>query len=234
MITVEACLRQEAAGASADLVSRVHALVRGSGIVTEGQLLKLSADATLVANLRHVRVSDVPGGAADGSTVRAAVHVHPLFEEEAAEEAADDNDAESSVAFQMWTLPAAEFDGLWETLLYEEEVKPQLLRYVSTAMRFSDLGVDSRIIGWNRVVLLHGPPGTGKTSLCKGLAQKLAIQMSSVYAQAAHPTPPPRAENGSKCPKPNPRIFTPVPTPPTPLYLPPRRYLTRHHPLRGI
>ena len=64
-------------------------------------------------------------------------------------------------------LPSREFHGQWESLFMDERVKPDLLNFSRSSMFFAERGVTPNLISWNKVILLHGPPGTGKTSLCK-------------------------------------------------------------------
>eukprot|EP01047_Picozoa_sp_COSAG01_P028325 COSAG01_NODE_1899_length_8965_cov_3.885969_8_plen_177_part_00 len=70
---------------------------------------------------------------------------------------------------------------MWDSLLFDTDVKSQLLQYAQTAMLFADRSVDQSLVTFNRLLLLHGPPGTGKTSLCKALGQKLAVRLAHRY-----------------------------------------------------
>ena len=111
-----------------------------------------------------LRISDAQNSTLKVSPSDFLVHVYSLHEDaEITEEPADDDDA--IVSFSQWPLPCAEFEGVWENLIFESDLKPALLRYAETALLFSDAGIDSNIISCNRVILLHGPAGTGKTSV---------------------------------------------------------------------
>lgn len=69
-------------------------------------------------------------------------------------------------------LPNAEFDVDWDSIFIDGPTKAQLLN--QAVLSFTLRQLKSPKLPLHGIIILHGPPGTGKTSLARGCASQVA------------------------------------------------------------
>jgi len=85
-------------------------------------------------------------------------------------------------------MPSESHARLWESIIVDASIKERLVRSAVLGLRLREK-LPFEVTALHGLLVLHGPPGTGKTTLARGLPNELAPLMLSKHARLIEVNP---------------------------------------------
>jgi hypothetical protein len=138
-----------------------------TSLIVSTMLYEWSEAPVLSTHLSSVRVAECSHASSSVvalDSVQMQLHVYQVADTLDEEFSVDPDDSEEehvyggkgardiTVAASVAELPNAKFEGLWDNLVFEEDIKGKLMRYIYSAVEFGERDIDFNIISWNRCV----------------------------------------------------------------------------------